>query len=118
MIYELFRQMADDMDRFLMLDQSNLVIRRAESLLDSAKMVRNRVNESFYEWVTTYFNYQVLLILTLLIILHLIGLTPHSTFVSLAEEDVCSYRRLAPETLPHLLRKNVYLQQGAQKCEW
>ena len=57
MIYEALKQMANDMDRFLMLDQSNLVIRRAESLLDSAKMAKNRINEIFHEWVTTYFNY-------------------------------------------------------------
>ena len=61
MIYELLSQMANDMDRLLMLDQSNLVIRRAESLLDSAKMAKNRIKEKFHEWVTTYFNYQVLL---------------------------------------------------------
>ena len=64
MIYEALKQMADDMDRLLMLDQSNLVIRRAESLLDSAKMAKNRINEIFHEWVTTYFNYYQVLFLT------------------------------------------------------
>lgn len=65
MIYEALKQMADDMDRLLMLDQSNLVIRRAESLLDSAKMAKNRINETFHEWVTTYFNYYQVLFLNL-----------------------------------------------------
>ena len=65
MIYEALKQMADDMDRFLMLDQSNLVIRRAESLLDSAKMAKHRINETFHEWVTTYFNYYQVLFFNL-----------------------------------------------------
>ena len=64
MIYEALKQMADDMDRLLMLDQSNLVIRRAESVLDSAKMAKNRINETFHEWVTAYFNYYQVLFLT------------------------------------------------------